>query len=68
MAITDGVYGPVGGSSSKNQHGATTAEISKSQSQVDDTWGARLRAGGGQYNYGEVDASIAQATGKCRDR
>ena len=64
MAITDGVYGPVGGSSSKNQHGATTAEISKSQSQVDDTWGARLRAGGGQHNYGEVDASYRSSYGQ----
>ena len=65
MPITDGIYGSAGGSSSKNQHGAMTAEINKSQSQVDDTWGARLRAGGVQYSYGEVDASYRSSYGQA---
>jgi hypothetical protein len=62
--FTDGIYGSVGGSSSKNQHGAMTAEINKSQSQVDGDWGARLRAGGGQYNYGQADASYRSSYGQ----
>ena len=62
--ITDGVYGSVGGNSSKNARGALTAEISKGQSQVDGSWGANLRGGMGQNTNGQVGLSYRSGYGQ----
>ena len=62
--ITDGISGSLGGSSARNAPGALTADINKSQSQVDGSWGAHLRAGMGQSTYGQADASYRSSYGQ----
>ena len=62
--ITDGLYGSVSANSGKTSRGALTADISKSQSQVDGSWGGHLRGGIGQNTYGQVDASYRSGYGQ----
>ena len=62
--ITDGLYGSVGANSGKTSRGSITADISKSQSQVDGSWGGHLRGGVGQNTYGQVDASYRSGYGQ----
>ena len=62
--ITDGLYGSVSANSSKSSLGAITASVSKSQAQVDGSWGGHLRAGTGQNTYGQVDASYRSGFGQ----
>ena len=62
--ITDGIYGSVGGTSSKDQRGALTAEVAKSQPQVDGAWGGRLRGSMGQNTSGQADLSYRSGYGQ----
>lgn len=62
--ITDGISGSLGGSSARNAPGVLTADINKSQSQVDGSWGAHLRAAMGQSTYGQADASYRSSYGQ----
>ena len=63
--ITDGVHGSVGANSGKTSRGALTADISKSQSQVDGSWGAHLRGGMGRDTYGQADVSYRSGYGQA---
>ena len=62
--LMDGLYASVNASSSKDQRGALSAEVSKSQPQVEGAWGARLRAGMGQNTFGQADASYRSGYGQ----
>ncbi len=61
--IRDGLYGSVGATSSRRQRGALTAEVAKSQTQVDDSWGGRLRGSVGQNTSGQADLSYRSGYG-----
>ena len=62
--ITDGLYGSVSANSGKSSLGAITASVSKSQAQVDGSWGANLHAGMGQNTYGQANASYRSGYGQ----
>jgi outer membrane usher protein len=62
--IRDGLYGSVGATSSRRQRGALTAEVAKSQTQVDDSWGGRLRGSVGQNTSGQADLSYRSGYGQ----
>ena len=62
--ITDGVFGSVGASSSREQRGALTAEVAKAQSQVDGSWGGRLRGSMGRNTSGQADLSYRSGYGQ----
>ncbi len=64
--IMDGVYGSVGTNSSKTSSGALTADLSKSQPQVDGSWGARLRGGVGQNTFGQANVSYRSGYGQVQ--
>ena len=55
--LMDGIYGSFGASGSRESRSALTAEISRPQRPVDDTYGYRLRGGFGPNTFGQAEAS-----------
>ena len=62
--ITDGLHGSISANSGRGSNGALSAEISKPQSQVDGSWGTRLRGGLGQNASGQADLSYRSGYGQ----
>ncbi len=63
FALWEGVSSAFGSSYDNQSRGALTAEISKSQPQIDDTWGWRLRGDLGENTAGEANASYRSSFG-----
>ena len=64
--IMDGLYASVGASGAKDSRSAMTAEISKGQQLVDDTYGFRLRGGLGANTFGQAEGSYRSAYGQVK--